>query len=113
MMLAMAIADNEGYFSPLQNISQKTNNPGDLENGDIGLGTSYGKTIYKSPISGWLNLFEQIERMVNGKSKYYNPEMTFAQMGLMYSGGNPKYAMNLCSFLGIDTTTTLGDYLLL
>lgn len=113
MMLAMAIADAEGYFSPTQTLAQKTNNPGDLENGDIGLGTSYGKTIYKSPVSGWLNLFEQIERMVNGRSKYYNPNMTFAQMGLMYSGGNTKYAATLCSFLGIDTTTTLGDYLLL
>jgi hypothetical protein len=110
-LLAMAIAHQEGYFSPLVNIPQSSNNPGDIEIGDIGEGTRYGKTIFKNPVSGWLCLFEQIEKMVNGKSQYYKPTMTFAQMGLIYSGGNNQYARNICAFLGIDTTKTLGEYL--
>lgn len=111
LMLAMAIAEREGYFSPLTNIPQRANNPGDIEIGDAGQGTLYGKTIYKNPVSGWLNLFDQIEKMVNGNSHYYTPETTFEKMCMIYSGGNEKYAKDVCNFLGIETTMTLGEYL--
>lgn len=109
LMLAMAIAECEGYFSVLNTISKRANNPGDLEAGDIGHGTIDKKTIYLNA-DGWQALILQIENMVNGKSKHYYSLMTLSQMGIIYSG-DEKYGLMLSQILGVNPTITLGSYL--
>lgn len=106
--IASAIATAEGAPA-------STNNPGDLELGDIGYGTfsaAGGNQITNFPdeASGESALENQINLMVSGNSSVYSPSMTLSQAGLIYSGGSSNWANNVGAALGVDPdTTTLAD----
>lgn len=106
--IAAAIATAEGAPA-------STNNPGDLELGDIGYGTfaaAGGNQITNFPdeASGESALENQINAMVSGSSSVYSPSMTLSQAGLIYSGGSSNWANNVGAALGVDPdTTTLAD----
>lgn len=110
--LAYAIAHAEGFFIPLS-IPARCNNPGDLEKGDIGLGTERNKTIFKNPSTGWLALELQIEYMLNGKSRIYAITDTIEQVAAKWTGNDNAafWAWNVATTLGIKTTDPLSTLL--
>lgn len=109
---ANAIARQEGFFVP-GSISSQANNPGDLVNGDIGYGTLGSENITKfaSATDGWNALFIKLGNIANGQSHSYLPTMSFATMGLVWSGGDPNWGNNVASILGANVSDSIGAYL--
>ncbi len=110
--LATAIANAEGY-GVSGAIPTIANNPGNLEIGDVGNGViqaAGGNQITSFPTveSGWNALVNQINKIYNGTSSVYTPDMTLQQFGTTYSGGNPKYGSTLASQLGVSPSTPLS-----
>ena len=104
-----AIAQAEGFNVP-GSIPQTANNPGDLEVGDIGFGTlGQGITKFGSLDDGWTALANQINIIVSGQSSYYSPNATLAQVGATYSGGDPNWANNVASVLGVSVNTPFAS----
>jgi len=107
--IGIAIAHAEGFYVN-GSIPQLANNPGDLRLGDVGYGTlGEGITVFKDADEGWTRLFHQVERMLTGKSPYYPPTMTLAEMGMTYSGGDPNWAKNVAAALGVSENITLAE----
>lgn len=108
--MSYAIAVAEGFYAA-GSVPQQANNPGDLELGSQGYGTIGGKTIFASLSAGWEALYNQVYLILSGKSQYYNPSQTIAQMGLTYSGGDPNWAANVAATLSVTPDTTLADWM--
>ena len=112
--VAQAIATAEGY-GPSNNVPTIANNPGDLELGNIGYGTtaaSGGQQITNFPTAdaGWAALENQITKMATGGSSAgYTPSMSIAQVGQLYSGGSSAWANNVASSLGVDPSTNFAS----
>lgn len=107
--LMQAIAQAEG-FNVAGSIPQRANNPGDLEVGDIGYGTlGQGITVFGSVDDGWAALANQINMIVTGQSSYYSPTESLAQVGATYSGGDPNWANNVSSILGVSVNTPFAS----
>jgi hypothetical protein len=109
--LGSVIAQTEGYGVP-NAIPTVANNPGDLENGDVGYGTmttaNGGQvTIYPSLSSGVTALENQVSLMLNGGSSVYSPNMTVAQANSTYTGG--ATSTSWANSLGVDPNTLLGS----
>lgn len=108
-VLALAIARAEG-FDVEGSIPQRANNPGDLRIGDRGLGMlGEGITIFPTVEDGWDALDHQCGRILSGKSPYYRPQMTLAEMGMTYSGGDQDWAKNVAAILGVPESITLAE----
>jgi hypothetical protein len=113
---ASAIAHAEGFYVT-GSIPQRANNPGDLtDDGDVGHGfiESSGPmgakiTVYGSVEDGWAALNKKVARMLNGASHVYPLSMTIMEVGLKYAG-SAAWAQNVATKLGIDTRTTLAEY---
>jgi hypothetical protein len=99
--LANAFAANEGYgiSGAVPTIS---NNPGDLENGDVGYGTTGLITNYGSPQSGWDALKAKFQNILSGGSTTYPLSMTAGQMVNTYTNNGPNAVSNILGPLGID-----------
>jgi hypothetical protein len=107
--LGSAIATAEGA-NPV------TNNPGNLEMGDIGYGTWQAAggqqiTIYPTLVAGQAALENQINLIATGRSTAgYNPSMSIAQVGALYSGSpNGNWANNVANALGVTTDTNFAS----
>ena len=111
LTFARAIAHAEGFGIP-NAIPTVANNPGDLVipgwSPTIG---SAGIAVFDSVDYGWSRLYRQIELIISGQSNYYRMSMTLSQMGHVYAGGDPNWARNVASYLGVSTSTTLGQVL--
>jgi len=108
---AYAIAVAEGFYAS-GSIPQRANNPGDLEEGNIGYGTlGQGITIFPDPSSGWEALYAQAWEMLSGNSSHYRTSETIAQAGLTYSGGDPNWSGNVAATLGTSPLVTLEGWL--
>lgn len=114
--LAKAIAKAEG-FGPKRNLPTRYHNPGDLKttrafrwDGQKGIGKG-GHVIFKSDAEGWTALKQQILKAASGRSKAYNPRMTFQQIGKKYAGNWRTWSKNVAKNLGVPPTTTLRAYL--
>lgn len=109
--LANAISQAEG-FGPAGNLPTRTNNPGDMELGDLGNGTDAGKTIFSSLIDGWQHLNKQVWLMLSGNSRVYSLSDTFSDVAQKYTGGDnaSSWASNVASALGLSVSNTLEDY---
>lgn len=113
--LEQAIAKAEGFFGPSSNVAVQANNPGDLELGDLGFGTTAAAggqqiTNYPSIDAGWTALDQQIGSIFSGGSSKYSPSMTLTQFGQTYTGSqSPAYGNTLASLLGVDPSTTLSQ----
>ncbi len=114
--LAVAIASAEG-FGVRHAIPTRYHNPGDLKtsrkfkwDGQKGIGKG-GHVIFKSDAEGWAALKQQILKAASGRSKAYNPSMTFQQIGKKYAGNWRTWSKNVCKQLDVPTTTTLRAYL--
>jgi len=109
--MARAIAYAEGYGIPGA-IPTVANNPGDLviPGWEPTLGSA-GIAVFDSADYGWSRLYRQLQLIIRGDSNYYNLDMTLAAMGRTYAGGDLNWARNVASYLGVSTSTTLGQVL--
>lgn len=107
--VAKAIATAEGFFVQGA-IPQLANNPGDLRLGDVGHGMlGEGITVFGNVEAGWAALHTQVQRMLTGRSLYYKPQMTIAEVGLKYSGGDPNWGKNVAATLKVPESMTLAE----
>ena len=103
---AAAIAQAEGFGQPGA-VPTIANNPGDLELGNIGYGVTKaaaGQQITNFPTlqAGQAALENQINLITTGQSTAgYNPSMSIAQVGQLYSGGSSNWANNVATALGV------------
>lgn len=109
---AQGIAQAEG-FGIAGAIPTVTNNPGDLEIGDIGNGTNGGKTIFATVAQGWTALYNQVALMFSGNSAYYSPSMTIAEVAATYTGNDNSsgWANTVAAAVGASASTQLGSLL--
>lgn len=109
--LANAIAGAEGY-GKAGAIPTRANNPGDLALGNIGYGTMGNNiTVFPNAAAGNDALVNQLTKIQNGTSKNYTSDMTIAQIGQVWSGGDPNWAKNVAAKSGASTNSTFSDLL--
>ena len=102
---ARAIASAEGFGIPGA-IPTIANNPGDLK---LGGDTINGITVFSSVEEGWSKLYRQIALIVSGSSNYYNLDMTIAEMGRIYAGGDENWSTNVARYLGVSRDAHLWE----
>jgi hypothetical protein len=114
--VAKAIAKAEGYGIPGA-LPTRYHNPGDLKAvrwhffpGQIGIGKG-GHAIFKNDTAGLAALVGQINRIVEGRSKYYRPGVTIQQMAHKYAGDWKHWSRNVARSLGVSEDTSLYEYL--
>jgi hypothetical protein len=102
--LAQAIAQEEGNNG--QGFAN-TNNPGNLELGDIGYGTATAAggqqiTIFQSFQDGFAALVNMLQKDLSGNSSVYSPSMNLQQYMQTYTGGNTNAGNTVASILGVS-----------
>lgn len=113
--IAQAIARAEGY-GVAGAIPTNRFNPGDLKDPSTGV-----IRTFDSEQAGWDALYHQVNLMVTGTSRIYNPSMTWAEVASHYDGetsidastGEPlfmQWARNVAGALGVDVNSTIQDY---
>jgi hypothetical protein len=109
--LAVAIATAEGFFASGNPLPARLNNPGDLKSRDAD--GNLVLTNYATVEEGWEALYRQCWLMISGRSRYYNPSMTFLQIAAPYTGNDnaAAWARNVASVLGMQADNTLDDFL--
>jgi hypothetical protein len=112
--LAHAIAATEGFYHA-GTIPNRYHNPGDIRShsrhayeGQVGLNRS-GYVIFSSDQFGWAVLYEQIRKVLDDDSAYYNREMTFAEIAKIYAT-SPNWPKTLCKILKISPRLTFDEY---
>jgi len=113
--LAKAIAKAEG-FERAGTIPSRYHNPGDLKAvvgyiypGQRGIGKG-GHIIFKDNASGWAALEHQIEKIVDGSSRY-NVNMTLQEISKKYAGNWRVWSKNVAHNLGVTPSTDLWEIL--
>lgn len=107
--LADAIGSAEGY-GVSGAIPTRANNPGDLKLGDIGYGTiGQGITVFPNAAAGNQALINQLQKIQNNTSRYYNSDMSIAQIGQTWSGGDPAWSNNVSKSVGVSPDTSFGS----
>lgn len=107
---AAAIAQAEG-FNSAGSLPQRNNNPGDLK-GWPGVPTdASGYSVFPTEQAGWDALQTQLNAIAAGTSAYYTPDMTIAQMGQVWAGGDPNWAVNVAAYLGVSSGVMIGSLL--
>src|SRR5208282_4381440 len=112
--LAHAIAATEGFYRA-GTLPNRLHNPGDIRSrskhayeGQVGLNRS-GYVIFKSDQFGWAALYQQIRKVLDDDSAYYNREMTFAEIARVYAS-SPQWPKTLCKILKISPRLTFDEY---
>jgi len=113
--LASAIALSEGYWVR-GSLPQRLNNPGALiyVGQDNSIKDSSGFAHFTTPEAGWNALKWQLNFILDGKSKYYSPEMTIQQFVDKWASTSPvnervAYAQRIAGVFSVDTNTKLKD----
>jgi hypothetical protein len=113
--LARAIAKAEG-FGIKNSVSTRYHNPGDIRAshgvkyfGQIGINTR-GYVIFKDDRAGWAALEGQIEKIITGASRFYNVNMTLAQISRSYATSS-IWVKNVAKNLGVTPATWLFEIL--
>lgn len=112
---AQAVAKAEG-FGRRGALPTRYHNPGDLKAirgwsypGQSGIGKA-NHVIFHNDAAGWAALRHQLEKIMDGRSRQYNVDMTIAQMGRKYAGFWSRWSKNVAQNLGVDKRTTLRQY---
>jgi len=112
--LAEAIARAEGFYVK-GSIPNRLCNPGDIRShsshaypGQIGL--RHGYVVFKNNRAGWAALEHQITKMVEGRSRLYDVNMTLAQFGKKYAE-SPMWVKNVSSILAVKLETRMWEIL--
>ena len=112
-----AVAHAEG-FGVKHAIPTRYHNPGDLKTipsaaklpGQKAVGKG-GHVVFKSDAAGWDALKDQIAKMVDGRSKHFNPNMTLTQVAKRYAGNWRPWVKIVSRELGVTPSTTLAEIL--
>jgi hypothetical protein len=108
--IANAIATAEGYFTGAGSIPFDQNNPGDLTDGADTYGANdSGITIFPTVEAGWQALYAKIQNILDGNSDVYDADSPLSVIGNLWSGGDPNWASNVASSLGVSTDSSLSD----
>jgi hypothetical protein len=114
---AVAIAHAEG-FGFKRTIPSRYHNPGDMKSratavklpGQKSIGKG-GHIVFSNDRAGWAALKDQIAKMVDGRSKHFNADMTIAQVGRVYAVRWRPWVAIVTSELNVEATTKLRDLL--
>ena len=100
--IARAIAAAEGY-GVTGAIPTVRNNPGNIKGSDGIIKT------FQSVSEGWDALYHQVTLMLTGRSSFYVPTMTLAEIARIYTGeaAYMNWAANVARILGVTTDTRL------
>jgi len=103
--IARAIARAEGYFVA-GSLPNRLNNPGSLKDPNTGQ-----LRAFPTVEEGWAALKQQVARMLEGTSRFYQPSMTIAQIAAIYTGGDKPdaWARIVAGELGVSPDTPLKD----
>lgn len=115
---ATAVAHAEG-FGVKHAIPTRYHNPGDIKSlptaaklpGQKSLGKG-GHVVFRTDAAGWDALTDQITKMVDGRSKHFNADMTIAQVAKRYAGNWRPWVKIVSRELGVEPNTKLCDLLL-
>lgn len=107
---ARAVASAEGFGIPGA-IPTVANNPGDLVLDGWSPTLGAGIAVFDSEDYGWSRLYRQLSIILTGGSSHYYPDMSIADMGLKWSGGDPNWARNVARYLNVSTATPLWQVL--
>jgi hypothetical protein len=115
--LATAVAHAEG-FGVRHAIPTRYHNPGDLKSariykklpGQKALGKG-DHIVFESDYAGWAALRDYLTKMVDGRSHYYNPNMTLAQMSRIYAGNWRPWLAIVTKELNVAPSVRLRDLL--
>jgi hypothetical protein len=110
-----AIAFAEGYHVSGSNPA-RLNNPGDISDGRGTFGSEFhsGSNITRFPdaVTGWQWLYTKVARAASGKSTVYDPSMSWREIGAIWAPPNAEvWASNVAGNLGVDSDSSLGDYI--
>jgi len=115
--LATAVAHAEG-FGVRRTIPTRYHNPGDLKSARIYRRLPGQKTlgkgdhvIFESDAAGWAALKDYLSKMVDGRSKRYNPNMTLAQVAKIYAGNWRPWLKTVAKELDVSPSIRLRDLL--
>lgn len=114
---ATAVAHAEG-FGVRHTIPTRYHNPGDLKSariyrplpGQKQLGKG-DHIVFESDAAGWEALRDYLSKMVDGRSKRYNPEMTLAQVSRIYAGNWRPWLTLVTRELNVAASIKLRDLL--
>jgi hypothetical protein len=110
---AEAIKQYEGWF--VGSCSYRNNNPGNLRYSKYQIGQDDGNfSIFKTYEDGWKALIFQLQISVDGRSKYYRPEMSLIDFFKVYAPSSDnnhpvKYAEFVAQKLGVSAQSTLKE----
>ena len=115
---ATAVAQAEG-FGLRRAIPTRYHNPGDLKSrpgltklpGQKGLGKG-GHIVFRSDADGWDALHDLISKMVDGRSRHFNPDMTIVQVAKVYAANWRPWVKIVCKELGVPPSTRLRELLM-
>ena len=110
---AEAIKTYEGWF--VGSRSYRNNNPGNIRYSKYQIGQDSGNfSIFKSYDDGWKALIFQLQISVDGRSKYYHPDMNLVDFFKVYAPSSDnnhpvKYAEFVAQKLGVSPNSTLEE----
>jgi hypothetical protein len=115
---ATAVAHAEG-FGVRHAIPTRYHNPGDLKSrrdltrlpGQRALGKG-DHIVFASDRAGWAALNDYIMKMVDGRSRRFNPNMTLTQVARVYAANWRPWVKIVCRELDCTPNTRLADLLL-
>lgn len=110
-----AIANQEGA-SIAGTVPDRLNNPGDISDGSLTFGAEFHSgssvTHFPNKDTGWQWLYDKIKNAASGSSIVYRPSMDFYDIGAIWAPPNANsWAEGVAYFLGVDPSTTLGQYI--
>jgi len=114
---ATAVAHAEGY-GIRRTIPTRYHNPGDLKSARIYRPLPGQKTlgkgdhiVFESDTAGWAALRDYLSKMVDGRSKRYNPNMTLMQVSRIYAGNWRPWLKIVTKELNVEPSIKLRDLL--
>lgn len=106
---ARAIARAEGFYVNGA-IPQRANNPGNLKLS--GYPTINGISVFDSVDQGWAALYNQLQLIIEGRSRFYNLDMTIKEMGDTWEADpGDAWAINVADSMGVNVSSPLWQVL--
>ena len=114
---ATAVSHAEGY-GVRHAIPTRYHNPGDLKTipsaaklpGQKAIGKG-GHVVFRTDAAGWAALQDQVAKMVDGRSKHFNPDMTLTQVARKYAGNWRPWLKTVAREMNAAPTTKLRELL--
>lgn len=112
---AHAIAMQEGFYVK-GSVAQRFHNPGNIRTrlahaypGQVRV-TPHHYAVFASEKYGWRALEHNLDKIYNDESRYYNRDMSIAQIAKIYAR-DPNWVINVCHILNVSPETTFANYI--